>query len=222
MKPRLSRFHGVIGMRIDNLECLDEIQLSAVKEISNIGLGHAAKALADMTGQVFHISVPSVDSMPVEKAVEILGDPESVALGVYMPFDGDLEGHLALLFPWSSARKLLDLLMGSSPESPADVSEIEASAMLEIGNILNGSFLNAISDMNNLRVLCTPPSVGVEMMISIVETIVLEAELADAIALSVETSLFNDSEEIKGFFLFIPTRESLGSLLTVMGVAEAA
>lgn len=209
-------------MQFESLDKLSSIQLSAVKEISNIGLGHAATALANLTGQSFEISVPNVDSMPVDRAVEILGDPESVVLGVYMPFEGDVSGHLACLFPWESAQSLIRMLIGSAPENPAEIGELEVSVVLEIGNILNGNFLNAISDMSDLRMLATPPLVGIEMMIAVVESIVSEAEYQDAIALSVETTIFDATHNISGFFLFIPQRDGLATLLERLGVAEAA
>lgn len=208
---------------MDNLqwsEC-SPLQLSAIREIANIGLGHAATALAQMTGQQFQISIPVVDAIKIGHLPEFFPSPETVALGIYMPFEGDISGHLACLFEWSSALSLWQRLVSEVPASPDEISEIHASMMLELGNILNGNFLNAIGDMVGLSLFATPPMVGVEMVQSVLTSILSEAENSGATALAIETSLFDD-DDVSGFFLFIPSGNGMGTLLEHLGVSEAA
>lgn len=209
-------------MLSEELNRLSPLQLSAVKEVANIGLGHSAKSLADMTGIEFHLSVPDVDSVPVDQLSSLMGGPFAITVGVFMPFVGAVEGHLAFLFPWESAQSVWTLLMGSAPEDFTQIGEVEASAMIEIGNILNSHFLNAVAEMTGLELHSTVPSVGVDAAMTIVESVVLEAEMADAVALCVETSIYNDDLGIRGFFAFIPTKDGLNEVLTRLGVGEAA
>jgi chemotaxis protein CheC len=47
------------------MKTLSSVQIDALKEVSNIGAGHAATALSDMTGQKVLINVPviSIDDL---------------------------------------------------------------------------------------------------------------------------------------------------------------
>ncbi len=209
-------------MEFGELDSMSLLQKSAVQEVCNIGLGHAARAISDMTGKSFNISVPQIDRVPLEQVVRYLGGPEEVLLAVYTPFHGEAEGHLSFLFPWTDAQELWKMVLGTAPESPEDVTELEESAVLEVGNILNGSFLNAIGDMTGLTLHIGCPSAGIEMAQSIISQLVIEAELSDSMALAVETAIFDEGQNTKGYFLFIPSNSGLNTILEKLGVAEAA
>ncbi|MBS1706701.1 MAG: chemotaxis protein CheC [Armatimonadetes bacterium] len=198
------------------------IAMSAIHEMANIGLGHAIRSLAELTAKPFNMAVPSVDTVPTENLQKILPDPECVCVAVFMPIAGDIEGYIAFLFPWPSAQALWTMLMGTAPESPDQIDEISMSAMLEIGNIINSSFLAALSDFTGLKIESTPPLAGVEMMGALATTVLAEAETHESIALSVETAIYDESHETNGLFLCIPTRASLTKLFQGLGIEEAA
>lgn len=198
------------------------MEMSVVHEMANIGLGHATTALSEMTGRSFNMSVPRVDSVPVSNLMDMLGGPEALCLGVFMPMEGDIEGHIAFLFPWPSAQRLWDMLIGSHPDDPSQVADLESSAMLEIGNIMNSSFLNAIADMASLRIQATPPLVSVEMACAIIQSIVAEAVQGDVVALCIETCIFDSAEGTQGYFVCIPTVAGLERLFVSLGLSEAA
>lgn len=199
------------------------VEESAVMELSNIGLGHAVTSLSEMTGRSFSMSVPSVTTVGLEAIPDLVGDPDALTVSIYMAVEGDVTGHLAFLFPWDSAQSLWRMVLGASPETIDDVDPLAASAILEIGNIINSSFLNAISDMCDLKLHATPPLVSVDSCAAIVGTITAEAEMADALALSVETAIFeHDNKETRGYFLCIPTLEGLNLIFQRLGIQEAA
>lgn len=198
-------------------------QLSAVQEMAKVGLTHATTALSGMTGRQFQMSVPGISSLAISNIPELLGGEEMVALGVYMPFEGDAEGHIAFLFPWKSGVYLWNLLLGASPEDWTGVGELECSVLLEIGNIVNSNFLNAISDRTNLRLMSTPPAVSIEMAGAIMASITAEAEMMDAVALTIATRIFvSDDESVDGFFVCIPSLQGLNTIFGRFGIPEAA
>lgn len=217
--PR-SRSKGEFGM--ESMIELSTLQVSAVKEMSNIGLGHAATALSEMTGRSFNMSVPSVESVPVLDLTGLLGGPEQLALSVFMPFEGDVEGYIAFLFPFAAAQSLWTMVLGRAPSSVDQISDLEASAMIEVGNIINSNFLNAWSDMTELKMHATPPGLSVEMAQAILSSIVLEAEMNNAVALAVETAIFDESHSTSGYFLCIPSTAGLETLFERLGISEAA
>lgn len=199
------------------------LQMSAVREMANIGLGHATTALSDLTGRGFNMEIPSVETVAIERVPEMIGSPEDVVVGIMMPIEGEVTGHIAFVFPWESAQTIWKYLLGTHPETPGDVDELAASAMLEVGNILNSSFMNALSNMTDLKIHATPPVVSVDLCYSVTSSVVAEAELQEVVALAIETKIYDqDDTATRGYFLCIPTVDGLNLMLQRLGVAEAA
>jgi len=198
------------------------MELSAVREMTNIGLGHATTALSQMTGKAFNMSVPDVESVALEQIPDLLGGGEARATGIYMPIEGDVSGHIAFLMNWESTLSLWRMLLGDAPWDPSQITEMEASALLEIGNIVNASFLNALSEMTGLSMHATPPYLAIEMSGAILDAIVVEACYSEHYALSIRTSITDYEGSMEGFFLYIPSVGGLRTIFKTLGIAEAA
>ncbi len=206
-----------------NTQGLGLLQSSAVKEMANIGLGHAATALAGLTGQTYVMDVPVVERLVLEDVPQFVGGREDVMVAVYMDFEGDVVGQTAYVFPWDSAQVLWATLVGKAPATPDDVDELAASATLEVGNIICSSFLNAISDLTGLRMHATPPMVSIDSVTSILSTVAAEAEIRDLLGLVLETDIrMEGTPRTPGYFLCMPNEAGLSLLLERMGVSEAA
>lgn len=205
-----------------NSGSLDLLRLSAIKELANIGLGHATTAIAELTQKPFNMSVPRAEEIGLEQLPLIIGGREEQTVGIYMSVTGDITGHIAFMFPWESAQKFWTMLLGYAPEDASGVGELEASVMLEIGNIVNSSFLNAISDMTGFSLHATPPMVSIEMAAAILESIVLEAYSTDHCALSIETRIVDDTGGVEGYFVYIPSEKGLNDFFERLGLGEAA
>lgn len=199
------------------------LERSAIHEMANIGLGHAMTSLSDMTGHSFSMSVPSVDAISLEEVPNMVGDCDAVTVGIYMSFEGDVRGHMAFLFPWISAQALWSMLLGQAPKDVNDIDELAASAMLETGNIINSSFMNAISEMTDLDIHATPPLFSVDSCSAIVSSIVAEAALGETIALAIKTKIYEtESGSTEGHFLCIPEKESLELFFEQLKVRTSA
>lgn len=198
------------------------LQLSAIRELANIGLGHAMTSLAELTGRSFNMTVPYAENVSLTNIPQMLGNGDEVTVGIYMPVEGDIEGHMAFLFPWPAAQNIWRMLLGNAPEEPGEITELEASAMIEVGNIINSSFLNAISDMTNYKLHATPPFVSIDFGVSILSAIVTEASIEEHAALAIETDILDDNDQATGIFLYIPTIGGLKLLFNALGILEAA
>lgn len=205
-----------------NTGSLDLLRLSAIKELANIGLGHATTAIAELTGKPFNMSVPRAEQVGLEQIPLIIGGREEQTVGIYMAVEGDITGHIAFMFPWSSAVRFWQMLLGYAPRSVDEIGELEASVMLEIGNIVNSSFLNAIADMTDCTLASTPPMVSIEMAAAILQTIVIEATSTEHCALSIETRIVDENEGAEGYFVYIPSERGLADFFTRLGLGEAA
>ncbi len=203
--------------------CLNLLQLSAVQELANIGLGRAATALGEMTGQTYTMGVPHVQEVGLEAVPGLLADGDTLYAAAYTPAAGDLNGHLAFLFDWASVQQLCRLLAGAAPESLDDVTDLHISVISEIGNILNGSFLNAVCELTGITVQLQPPMACIDYGVSILSSIAVEAELSSAMALSVDTGLEAIGDiQLKGSFLLIPGEDGLAGLFAALGLESAA
>jgi chemotaxis protein CheC len=206
-----------------NETSIQQLQDSCLRELTNIGLGHATKALAELTGQRFNMKVPSMTVTTVPESTGVFDDPEELTVAVSMPFVGAVEGQTAFFFPWDSACALSTLMTGSAPSGADAVDEMFGSTILEVGNILCSSFLNAISDMTGLRLEATPPAVSIDTATSIVSTLIVEACLQETSILTLETRIYEEgSQTLQGRFFCMPAASGLGLVFERLGVAEAA
>src|SRR4249920_1185001 len=96
---------------MDDIRKLKALQLDALREVANIGAGHAATALSQMTGQRIMISVPRVNVAPLEDVPNQITEPEEPVAAVLMRMMGDLTGMTLLVFPQSSALQIAGLMM---------------------------------------------------------------------------------------------------------------
>ncbi|MCG9894173.1 MAG: chemotaxis protein CheC [Fimbriimonadaceae bacterium] len=204
-------------------DALSPLQLSAVQELANIGLGRAAMALSDLTGQTYSLGVPDVHASGLDDVPTLIQDPDTVYGAVLTGNEGDFDGTVAFLFDWPSVQALCSSLAGDAPETPDAVTELQESVILEIGNILNGSFVNALAELSGLTIWCHPPVAGFADPGSILSSVAAEAEMAGAMALSVNTHLEALSGvPLRGSFLCIPGPQGLSPIFAALGLETVA
>src|SRR5207249_9414279 len=121
---------------MEDVRDLKELQIDALREVANIGAGHAATALSQLTNSRIMISVPQLNIARLEEVPDLLGHPQEVVAAVLMHMLGDLTGRTLLLFPESVARRLCDMLLRRPIGKSAAVDAVEQSCFTEAGNIL--------------------------------------------------------------------------------------
>jgi chemotaxis protein CheC len=146
---------------VDDVRSLKALQLDALREVANIGAGHAATALSQMTGRTTMISVPQVSVRPLEDVPDLLGAADSVIAAVLMHMMGDLTGRTLVIFPEPSARMLCDLLLRRPDGTTMAFGEMEQSGIKEVGNILVSAYLTALSDFMGMMLVPSVPSLKI-------------------------------------------------------------
>jgi chemotaxis protein CheC len=198
------------------------MELSAVQELTNVGLGHAATALSELMGKELLISVPTVDQMQVESIPELVGGPEVPTVAVAMEVEGDLAGTLAFVMARTDATVMARAVHKSYMGDAGNFEMLERSLFLEVGNIIDSSFLNAISEMTNTSTIATVPILVEDMAASVVMSILAHATQSGDSALIFETKMLDDASSMMGFFLYIPAENALRKVLARLGIQEAA
>jgi len=204
-----------------DLMSLKEPQLDALRETANIGAGHAATALSQMTGGTIMISVPTITIAALEDVPSQIDDGEEPIAAVLMHMLGDLTGRTLLVFPMPTAIRLAQLMLRRPHDPSADFGELEQSAIKEAGNILTGAYMNALSEFMGLMLLPSPPSLAVDMSAAVLTTAYLQFGGDKDMVFAVETQFFfqGTDERLRGFFLLLPDVASLQTLLRAVRVA---
>ena len=190
----------------------NEPQLDALRELANIGAGNAATALSQMLGQEVMLSVPRAMSLPLADAVAAAGPAEELVTGVVIPLEGDLDALVLLLFPQDDAATLCELLGVEAG------TEVGNSALSEIGNILGASIMHALAGMTGLELLLCPSQLTVDMLASIVASLLVEAAGEADSAVVLDTSLDLAAHPCAVSFMLIPIGGSVTPLLASLGL----
>ena len=200
-----------------SLEKVSESYFDVLKEIGNIGAGNAMTALSQMLQCKVDMKVPQVRLLDFSEVGALRGGDEQIMVGVLLGVEGDITGSMMFLVEKASAKHLINkLMMGMAPEGD-DFSDMELSAMQELGNIITGAYLNSLSSLTNLQIFPTPPALTVDMAGAILSVPAIQfGILGDKILLI--QSQFYDDIEIDGYFILIPDLESYSKILSALGI----
>ena len=189
-----------------------DLQLDALRELANIGSGNASTALSAMLGRSVDIDVPNALVLPIGEAVDHVGSPEAEATGVVLGVTGDFEASVLLLFTPSDAALMCGLL---GVEAGTEIGE---SALMEIGNIVGSSYINALAGMTGMDVEPTPPAAATDMLAAIVESVLAERAGVSDLALLLDSNLVVEGEGCSISFLLVPDHGGVELLLSRLGL----
>ena len=205
---------------MDDIRSLKALQLDALREVANIGAGHAATALSQMIGGTIMISVPTINVSRLEEVPPQISAPEEPVAAVLMHMLGDLTGRTLLVFPKPTAARLASLML-RRPGSSEELGEMEQSAIKEAGNILSSAYMNALSDFMGMMLLPSPPSLAIDMSTAVLTTAYLQFGTDRDYVFCVESEFYmtDVDEKLRGFFLLLPDPASLQAILRAIRVA---
>jgi chemotaxis protein CheC len=189
-----------------------DLQLDALRELANIGSGTASTSLSGMLGRSVDISVPSAKVLPMADAVGTIGDPEAEATGIVLGVTGDMQASVLLLFSPKDAAQMCSFL---GVEAGTEIGE---SALMEIGNIVGASYLNALGSMTGMALEPTPPAAATDMLGAIVETVLAQRAGAGDVALLLDTDLVVEGSDASVSFLLVPDAGGVDQLLARLGL----
>ncbi|NLT19923.1 MAG: chemotaxis protein CheC [Syntrophomonadaceae bacterium] len=204
----------------DNFNELSSIQLDALKEIGNIGAGNAATALAQMVNSKIDMDVPQVSILPFEDVADLIGGAESHVVGIYLNVSGSAPLSILFILPIDKACLLADMLIGKELYStnPEELSDMDISAMMELGNIISATYLNSLAMFTQLSFSPSVPALGMDMAGAIIDAILAQfGQIADHVLL-LETQFKKEDVDVVGHFFLLPEPESLSVILSALGV----
>ncbi len=200
-----------------SIENLGEMELDALKELGNIGVGKAATSLSQMLGKLVEMSVPKAMVVKIQDLHKVI-DVEEMVAGVVTGLD-DVEngqaGFLYITFPEPSSQRLAEILLGDSSDE-----EMVNSTLMEIGNILSSAFCDATAEMLEITLIPTPPSFGRDFAIAVIDAIIAQlAEKSDYVVVF-ETKLEVSEEELEILVMLIPNERFVNYVFQMLEMVE--
>lgn len=200
-----------------DLNNMDSIYFDVLSEIGNIGAGNATTALATLLNTKVDMRVPKVALMEFSEIGQEMGGEETIMAGIYQVIEGDIKGSIMFLLEENTAKLLVSKLMGMEEPTEGEFTEMEVSALKEIGNIITGSYLSSLSTLTNLFINASVPAISVDMCEAILSVPAIEfGELGDKMLL-IKTE-FTDDVKLEGYFVLVPDLDSYDKILSSIGM----
>ena len=197
---------------------LQAIHFDVLKEIGNIGAGHAATSLAQLLDRKIDMDVPNAGVVNLQELIDTFGSGEELAVCINLLLEGDAPGTVLFLLDEKSSFLLVDLLMGMQPGTRTELDDMAQSAMQEVGNILTGSMLVALSNMTGLTLNPSVPALAHDMLAAVLSAALLERGIFDEKILLIETRFHDDNVSLMGYFFLIPEEGSLEIIFKSLGI----
>ena len=197
---------------------LDERHLDALREIGNVGMGNAAAALSQLTGQTIHLEVSRVMVTDTASIAEILGDGERMVVGIYLRMLGNAQGNILMVFPGEDAAGILEKLLPGKISRGDSLTELELSALKEVGNILASAYLNALGELLHMPLIPSVPHLCIDRAGTVIDSMLSKFSEVGEVILMLDTEFFSRDERICGRFFLLPTPSSLEVILSALGI----
>lgn len=206
-----------------SMEQLTGQYFDVLKELGNIGAGNATTALSQMIGCKVDMSVPQVQLLEFKDLGEIVGGDDQIMVSIYLEVAGDIDGSMMFILSKTAAAHLVNKLMcgmlGIDEDTAEDCNfgDMETSAIKEVGNVITGAYLNALSALTTLKIYPSVPQIGIDMAGALLSVPAVEFGIYGDNILLIQTQ-FSDDIELEGCFILVPDMESYEKILTALGV----
>lgn len=207
-------------MTLKGYEQLSSLEIDTLREIGSIGTGNAATALSQMLNREVRITLPEVRIMGYNEAIEWIGGPEAVTAGVLVKMSGQMSGIMLSV----QSLEFVNLVMNSMFEKAVgdyeELGELGESAMIEIGNIMISTFINALSTLAGIDVNLTVPAFAVDMQGAILAVPMAEYGGMSDYLMTIGGNFVCDGKMVPCHLLLSPDLRSLNFLLRKLGVSD--
>ncbi|WP_094228395.1 chemotaxis protein CheC [Methanolobus psychrotolerans] len=190
---------------------LTELQISALREIVNIGVGNAVTSLSKMISKEVKIEVPGLKVELIEKVPEIAGGADIIVSGVIMHLTGDVEGYIMMMLSEETTETICNII--TNEENTDILDPLNQSLIEEVGHILAGSYVSSLSDFLGLNIKISPPMQTFDMLGAIIDHILIEMSTKAQHALLFDTLFMIEGNRMNGLFLTLFDPDSMDIIL---------
>lgn len=207
-------------MELKNYNELNSLEIDTLREIGSIGTGNAATALSQMLGQQVRITLPEVRIMEYNEAIDWIGGPEAITAGVLVRISGQMNGIMLSVQSLEFVNLALTCMLDEKISDYEALEDLEKSALVEIGNIMISTFINALSGLADITVDLTVPSLTVDMQGAILTVPMAEYGGQSDYIMTIGGNFVYEDRQVPCRLLLSPDIRSLNFLLRKLGVSN--
>lgn len=205
-------------MSLERLEEFSDIQFDVLKELSNIGAGNATTAISTMMNIKVNMAVPVIEFLEFKDLVEVIGGAENSVVGILLTLQNDIDGMMMFIMDLKSARSIVNSIL-TKEAGDTQFDEMELSVLQELGNIIAGAYLSAVSSLTKLCITSSIPSLAIDMAGAILSVPAIEFGKVSDKALLIQSEFGDDKMTVDGYFILIPTLEAFDKIFASLGLA---
>ena len=163
------------------------------------------------------MKVPNVQLLEFKDLAAVISSEDEPVMGILLEVESDIAGSMMFFLELDSAHYLVNKLMMRDPDSREEFTEMDLSALKEIGNIIAGSYLSALSSLTNMTITSSIPYLCIDMAGAILSVPAIEFGKYGDKALLIQTE-FGDDVKINGYFILLPELDSYEKILSSLGI----
>lgn len=204
---------------------LSHMQLDVLREIGNIGAGNAATSMSKLINKRVDMNVPSVNVVTFDEMMEIIGGPEQLIVAMFFRIHGEAPGSVYFILSIEEAESLVNQITNDATLnllSDTQPDELAISVLKEIGNIMTGSYLSALSDFVNINMQSSIPHLSVDMAGAVLTAGLIEISQVSDYAIVIDTEINKQTTQngFNGHFFLMPDLESIPKYFSALGINE--
>jgi chemotaxis protein CheC len=189
--------------------------MDAMKEIANVGGGHAATALSQMVYKPIGMDIPTIEILDYNEVFDSMMPEDTFVVAVTMRMMGDGSGNFLFVCTEENAEKLVEMML---PHGLEGDEEVAYSAIVELVNILVNSYLGAISKLLDVSLISSVPVLVADMFGAILSSAYMETEQFDENIMIIRNEFLYKSTRVDSSLYFIPRPGVLDGLFSLIGV----
>lgn len=197
---------------------MNSMELDVLKEIGSIGTGNAATALSTLLNTKIKMSMPEVSVLGYNEAINKMGGPEKIVAGVMSRISGEINGIMLYTQELDSINTMLQGVLADKIENYFQLNEMEISAIIEVGNIIISSYMNAITSLAGITANLSVPGISINMLGGILAVPMVEYGYESNKILSIGGKLSMDEKILESNLILLPDVKSLNHLFQKLGI----
>lgn len=205
-------------MDITSYEQMNSMELDVLREIGSIGTGNAATALSTLLNTKIKMSMPEVSILGYNEAINKMGGPEKIVAGVMSRISGEINGIMLYTQELDSINTMLQGVLAEKIDNYFQMNEMEISAIIEVGNIIISSYMNAITSLAGISTTLSVPGISINMLGGILAVPMVEYGYESNKILSIGGKLSMDEKVLESNLILLPDVKSLNYLFQKLGI----
>ena len=191
------------------------MELDVLKEVINIGGGHAATSLSQLIEKPVQMTVPVIEMMEYADVYEQIMPEEAVIKAIIIKMMGDAEGVFLFTVDQQVSETIVAMML---PENIPYSEAMANSALQELVNILVNSFLNAVMKLMDANLITSVPIIIEDMFGAIMSSVYLEQNQYDDSIMIIKNEFYYLGDRLESSLYFVPKPGIIEKMLKALTV----